>query len=36
MPQKIIITVRKLSDEFVHGWQGFAEGVLQVPLFTTL
>ena len=34
--QKIIVTVRKLFNQYAHSWRGFAEGVLQIVLFTVL
>ena len=36
MSQKIIAAVLKILNWFAHSWRGFAEGVLQVVLFTIL
>ena len=33
---KTILPIGKLSDEFAHSWQGFAESVQQVVLFKAL
>ena len=35
-PQKIIITVRKLSTQCAYSWRGFAEGIMQIALFVVL
>ena len=34
--KKVIATVQKLLNQYVHSWQGFAEGILQFVLFTVL
>ena len=31
---EVIATVRKLFNQCAHSWRGFAEGILQVVLFT--
>ena len=35
-PQKTIIVVGKLFKQCVYVWRGFAEGVVQIVLFTIL